>query len=840
MGYRLGIDMGTTFTAAAALETGVDRGSADVPSMVGLGNRALQIPSVLYLQDDGDFLVGEAAERRGQTDPSRVVREFKRRLGDPVPLIVAGTPLSAQVLSAKLLSWVVAAATERRGAEPDEIVLTHPANWGPYRREFFDQIIALAEIGPAATCPEPQAAAIQYAAEAHLDRGSRVLVYDLGGGTFDVCVLEKTLGGFKILGTPEGIEHLGGIDFDEAVFRHVLDSLGDIDLEGPAARAGLTRLRRDCVEAKEALSVDVDTVIPVALPGRNTSVRLTRGELESLIEPALTDTMDTTARALRAAGTSPQRLTAIVLVGGSSRIPLVSHLLQNRFDTPTALDTHPKHVIALGAVLFNPPGPRRRPADKPTALIPVVVDEPPTPSVPPGTTQAAAPAPLPRTTGRTDPVAAARPAASAETADTTGAESARTAAPAGTESTSAGSPTSPPGTESTSAGSPTSPAGTDGSGRVSGTATPAGASAYGTGLRGRRLFAVGAVVLAVAGIATAAVLFANRDNESGDPGASQGASTPTGTGASTVPNAALYGVAVSPDDSQIYVSHLNEDTLSVINELTGQLTRTVPVGNEPLGVAVSEITGDIYTANYGSDTVTRIDGSTLEPASPIKVGKRPQSIIVLPGKETAYVTNVGDDTVSILNLATNEVVRTVPVGHQPINLASDASGSRVYVANTGSNTVSVINTAKRTVRTLQVGIPPHDVAVSPDSKLLYLTSGKSSEIAVVEAASGTIRAPITVAAPASDLVVAPDVRRIYATLPDSDKVAVIDTTTGATTADQIAIDGPAGIALSPDGKRLYVTANRTGTLTTIDTATNQPLGDPVSVPTPTRPTGTPS
>ncbi|HEY0472483.1 MAG TPA: Hsp70 family protein [Kribbella sp.] len=350
MGYRLGVDLGTTFTAAAVRNGGS-------PTMLGLGNRALQIPSVLYLQEDGQFLVGEAAERRGSTDPSRVVREFKRRIGDPVPLMVAGAPYSAQALSARLLSWVVATATERRGAPPDEIVLTYPANWGAYKRELVDQLISLADVGPAVTCPEPQAAAIQYAAQAHLQPGDRVAVYDLGGGTFDVCVLEKTANGFTILGNPEGIEQLGGVDFDEAVFQHVVGALGpaieQVDLDSSEGRAALTRLRRDCVEAKEALSADVDTVIPVALPGRSTSVRLTRAELEVLIAPALEQTVEATGRALRAADTTTEQLTAIVLVGGSSRIPLVSHLLQSRFSTPTALDTHPKHDIALGAVQFE-------------------------------------------------------------------------------------------------------------------------------------------------------------------------------------------------------------------------------------------------------------------------------------------------------------------------------------------------------------------------------------------------------------------------------------------------------------------------------------------------------
>lgn len=367
MGYRLGVDLGTTFTAAAMRNGGP-------PSMLGLGNRALQIPSVLYLQEDGEFLVGEAAERRGATDPARVVREFKRRIGDPIPLMVAGTPFSAQALSARLLSSVVATATERRGAAPDEIVLTYPANWGAYKRELVDQVISLADVGPAVTCPEPQAAAIQYAAQAQLRAGDRVAVYDLGGGTFDVCVLEKTGDGFTILGNPEGIEQLGGVDFDEAVFQHVVRALGpameDLDLDSPEGRTALTRLRRDCVEAKEALSTDVDTTVPVTLPGRSTSVRLTRAELETLIAPALEQTVEATGRALRTAGTTSEQLKAIVLVGGSSRIPLVSHLLQSRFSTPTALDTHPKHDIALGAVQFK--------AEAPTATMAAVGTSAPT------------------------------------------------------------------------------------------------------------------------------------------------------------------------------------------------------------------------------------------------------------------------------------------------------------------------------------------------------------------------------------------------------------------------------------------------------------------------------
>jgi molecular chaperone DnaK len=347
MGYRLGIDLGTTFTAAAT-----DVGGS--PRMVGLGNRALQVPSVLYLKEDGTFLCGEAAERRAVEHPERVVREFKRRIGDTVPILVAGHPFSPQALTAKLLTWVVSTAGEREGEQPDEVILTHPANWGGFKRELFGQVASLADLSRVQTCAEPEAAAIQYSSRAHLEPGDRVVVYDLGGGTFDVCVLQMTEDGCAILGSPDGVEHLGGIDFDEAVFRHVLDALGEqvagLDPGEPEVTSGLIRLRRDCVEAKEALSNDVDTVIPVHLPGISTSVRLTRSELEGLISPAITETLSAMKRALRSATTSAEDLAAVVLVGGSSRIPLISQRLQGELGVRTAMDTHPKHDIALGAV----------------------------------------------------------------------------------------------------------------------------------------------------------------------------------------------------------------------------------------------------------------------------------------------------------------------------------------------------------------------------------------------------------------------------------------------------------------------------------------------------------
>ena len=395
MTYRLGVDLGTTFTAAA-VANGMQ------PTMLGLGNRALQIPSVLFLNDDGSILVGETAERRGLSQPDRVVREFKRRIGDTVPILVAGRPFSPQALTSRLLQHVVSTATERMGEPPEQVVLTHPANWGPYKLELLDQVARMAGVERLVRCPEPLAAAAQYASQTRVEVGDTIAVYDLGGGTFDACVLQKTLTGFALLGTPEGIEHLGGVDFDEALFQHVIGLLGDrlvsIDPDDPDTMVGLARLRRDCVDAKEALSSDTDAMLPVALPGLSTTLRLTRGEFENLIRPALGDTISALDRAVRSSGRTPDELSAIVLVGGSSRIPLIGELLHQSFATQTAIDTHPKHDVALGAVQLDQDG---------LAAVPIDVSGPPTvrtprvpPPVPPGGGDAST---LPATTVRSEP-----------------------------------------------------------------------------------------------------------------------------------------------------------------------------------------------------------------------------------------------------------------------------------------------------------------------------------------------------------------------------------------------------------------------------------------------------
>jgi molecular chaperone DnaK len=350
MGYQLGVDLGTTYTGAALYRDGR-------VEVVPLGDRSTVMPSVAFVRPDGDVLVGVAANRRAVLEPERVAREFKRRVGDPTPLVVGGSPYPADALMAHLLRAVVAEVAEREGAYPDGLALTHPANWGAYKLDFLRQVVAHAEVAcPVTYLSEPEAAAMHYAAGERVPAGTVVAVYDLGGGTFDAAVLRRSeAGGFEVAGQPQGIERLGGVDFDAGIFAHVDQALAgavsSLEWDDEAAVQAVARLRTECVEAKEALTRDTDVVIPVALPDRNHAVRLTRAEFEAMIRPALGETITALRRALASAGVEPADVHAVLLVGGSSRIPLVAQMVSAELGRPTAVDAHPKHAVAQGAAI---------------------------------------------------------------------------------------------------------------------------------------------------------------------------------------------------------------------------------------------------------------------------------------------------------------------------------------------------------------------------------------------------------------------------------------------------------------------------------------------------------
>jgi len=254
--------VGTTFTAAAIARDGVIE-------VVSLGSHQVTEPTVVFA-DGKELVFGNAALLRGRSQPAGLAREFKRRLGDSVPLVLSGSPYSADRLVALYAKWVVDSVSEQIGERPQRVVMTHPANWTEFQLHLLTQSFDEAGLGSALFLSEPEAAAIDYAHVAQVRSGEIYAVYDLGGGTFDLALLRKEDEGFTQVGEAAGLERLGGIDFDEAVFRYVIDRL-PADLvqsirTDPDAGRALGQLRRACVETKEGLSTEVAVDIPVVLP----------------------------------------------------------------------------------------------------------------------------------------------------------------------------------------------------------------------------------------------------------------------------------------------------------------------------------------------------------------------------------------------------------------------------------------------------------------------------------------------------------------------------------------------------------------------------------------------
>ncbi|MEV4753678.1 Hsp70 family protein [Micromonospora sp. NPDC049559] len=365
MPYVLGIDIGGTSTSAAVSRL---RGTAWTrPEVVQLDARSAAVPSVLHLGANGSLLVGEPERHSGGPDGGQIARGFWRRIGDDVPLMVGGEACSAQTLTAVLAMWIVEQVVVREGGHPESIVLSHPAGWGPYRRELL--LEALWDIGltNVTLLPEPVTVAESHAARGFT--GATAAVYSLGGDSFEASLVRQAQhAGFEPFGFPQGLEPAGGVDFDEALADHVRTVLArELDRKvDPTAPFALLGLARECARAKQDLTMMTETDIVVRLPRGPARVPVTRVEFEDMIRPAVQVTVDLLARTVRSAGLAPNELDAVLLAGGSARIPLVTELLAAQFPVPIEVQPDAQATAATGAALaacqiVSPPQPRRRP-----------------------------------------------------------------------------------------------------------------------------------------------------------------------------------------------------------------------------------------------------------------------------------------------------------------------------------------------------------------------------------------------------------------------------------------------------------------------------------------------
>ncbi|MET3805638.1 Ethanolamine utilization protein EutJ (predicted chaperonin) [Nakamurella sp. UYEF19] len=374
----LAIDFGTSNTVAALLIEG------QAPRTVTFDTSPL-LPSAVYVDVDGQVTVGRDAQRSARLDPARFEPNPKRRIDDGEVLLGDRVVPVVEIIAAVLRAVAIEVRRQLGGGLPDEVRLTHPAQWGASRQNVLVSAARSAGLGAnLLLIPEPVAAAAQFTQlpGRALPPGGTVAVYDLGGGTFDIAIVGRTQpssgsspgpardGEFHVL-AEAGLPDLGGLDFDQAI----LDQVGrDTSSADPArwqqilrpvdtsSRRAARALAEDVRAAKETLSRYPQT--DVSLPDPFVDAHLTRTEFEGLIRPNLLRSIEVLTSVLQNAGIGPEKLNGIFLVGGSSRIPLVAGLIQDRLHvTPVALD-QPETAVALGALLV----PVRRDGNRTVAL----------------------------------------------------------------------------------------------------------------------------------------------------------------------------------------------------------------------------------------------------------------------------------------------------------------------------------------------------------------------------------------------------------------------------------------------------------------------------------------
>ncbi|MEU5910419.1 Hsp70 family protein [Micromonospora sp. NPDC047527] len=346
MPYVLGIDIGSTNTAAAVARR--HGGTWTRPEAVPLNGGSPLVPSVLHLAADGALHIGGPAT----DDGSRTTRDFVRRIGDDVPLLLGGEACAPQTLTAELAAWVVEQVHAQEGCPAQAIVLSHPAGWRPYRRELLHR--ALVDLGLRTVTLLPRTVTV---AESHAARGfagATAAVYALGGASFEAALVRRTpRGTFESFGTSQGLDPVGGADFDELLAGHVRTVLSR-ELAATARRdrdAALRGLLDECERVKRALTVDLAADVVLTLPTGPARVPVTRARFEAMIRPTVQATVDLLLRTVHGAGRASTRLDGVLLTGGSARIPLVTELITAALPVPVEVEPDAQLTAATGAAM---------------------------------------------------------------------------------------------------------------------------------------------------------------------------------------------------------------------------------------------------------------------------------------------------------------------------------------------------------------------------------------------------------------------------------------------------------------------------------------------------------
>lgn len=341
----IGIDLGTTNSEVAALIDG------EVQVLDEAGETIL--PSYVGLAPDDKLIVGTPARNQYIVYPERTIKSIKRRMGSDETVPLGDRQYSPAEISAMILRALKQRAETKLGVAVGRAVITVPAYFSDRQRQATRDAGSIAGLEVVRILNEPTAAALAYGAGG--GGASTVLVYDLGGGTFDVSLVRIDRDVTEVLAS-HGNNHLGGDDFDRLVVDSILARLpGDVKRAVEADRRAMSRIVRAAEEARKRLSFEPHTFVReenlVEVKGvpQHVELELHRDELEEILLPLLRQTLDSVHRALADAGKRPADLDGILLVGGATRTPLVSELLAEATGLVPRQDLHPDLCVALGA-----------------------------------------------------------------------------------------------------------------------------------------------------------------------------------------------------------------------------------------------------------------------------------------------------------------------------------------------------------------------------------------------------------------------------------------------------------------------------------------------------------
>jgi len=347
MSRVIGIDLGTTNSCVAVME-----GGEPVVIANAEGNRTT--PSVVAFKN-GERIVGEAAKRQAITNPDNTVISIKRHMGSTHKETLEGNPYTPEQLSAMILQKLKSDAEAYLGQPVTQAVITVPAYFNDSQRQATKDAGKIAGLEVLRIVNEPTAAALAYGMEKTEDQ--TVLVFDLGGGTFDVSILELSEGFFEVKAT-SGDNKLGGDDFDQVVMDYLVSEFKKehgIDLSKD--RMAQQRLKDAAEKAKKDLSGVLTTTISLpfitadATGPKHLEMNLTRAKFEELTAELVERTMGPTRQALKDAGLTPSELNRVILVGGSTRIPAVQEAIKKFTGKEPHKGVNPDEVVALGAAV---------------------------------------------------------------------------------------------------------------------------------------------------------------------------------------------------------------------------------------------------------------------------------------------------------------------------------------------------------------------------------------------------------------------------------------------------------------------------------------------------------